>query len=174
MTISVRDLLFEPGDDPGAAIGEMLRANGSVSAAAKLLPIDDICAAVWDLLDLPLNGLIESAWDQHALVEAAKVNTRSRAAIERIAIGSHVIRSRHEPKIEFDVAGAAIPALRFELAVSLNLQAATVTVSSGAVKSIAPGAASANASLGIAGRTVCERKVANVALGVIERAAAAV
>jgi hypothetical protein len=167
---TIRDLLFDANDR--RTLGEKLAEAGAVpAAAAKVVPIDQLVEVVWDLLDMPLGDIVRSAWDRHELVQKAKANTLGKTGVlERVSIAGHTLKSQHRPKVEIDVAGASIPALEFDLAVALRLDAAVINVANGAITSIAPASGSAEASLATKGRTLCQRKLAHVALPAIASA----
>ena len=167
---TIRDILFDAGDR--RTLGERLAEAGALpAAAAKVVPMDQLVDVIWDLVDLPLSNVFQAAWDKHDLVQKAKANTLGKVgAIEKVRITGHTLRSQHHPRVEIEMAGASIPALEFDLAVTLKLDAAVVNVANGAITSIAPGSGSAEASLAAKGRTICQRQVAQLTLPAITAA----
>jgi hypothetical protein len=155
-------------DSPGEKAGLTTRmaTTGALSGAmARVLPVEEVTELLWEMLDLPLGDLVRGAWNRHRLVEKAKANTRGKpGAIEKVAIAGHTVRSTHHPRIEIDMGTGPLPPLQFDLVVVLKLDAAVATVAEGALKSIAPGEATAEASLSIAGKQIAGRQLARLAL----------
>jgi hypothetical protein len=167
---TLRDVLFEDVDNGVARLAGLMeeqgKANGTLEAAAgKVVPAKQIGELLWDCLDLPLGGLVFGAWERHELVAKARGRTSAAAGTtERVRLAGHTVRSRHQPRFEIEIAGATFPVLEFEVSTSLVLDAAVVSIGSGRVTGVAPGACSATASLSCGGRKLCERSVKQVVL----------
>jgi hypothetical protein len=165
MTTTVREVLFASPDEKSRLADALAEAGAVSTAALKVLPMDQIIDAVWDLLDLPLASVARAAWDRHERIQQAKSATSAKpGTLEKVRLATHTIRSAHHPKLEFDVAGASLPALSFDLDVSLRLEAAIITVTEGAIRDIAPAAAAAEATLAAGGKTLVKRQLASVTL----------
>jgi hypothetical protein len=164
---TVRDVLFETADEGKASLAALIEGqnDGAAAAARKTMPSKEIAELLWDSLDLPLGGLVFGAWERHELVEQARQRTKANAATtERVRLAGHTVRSEHEPRFEIEVGGVSLPVLELQLAASLVLDAAVISVSGGRLNGVSPGACSAQASLSCAGQKLCERSVKQVTL----------
>jgi hypothetical protein len=170
MTTTMRDVLTGGNADARADVTQQLSAaGGALSLASKAVQLSEVTELIWQMLDLPLDDLMSRAWDSHALVQKAKSSTRDKpGAMEQVHLSKHTIRSAHRPKIEVEMVGASLPAMEFDLALTISVDAAVLSVADGRVTEIRPGQTSAAGTFTAAGKTLLEGNLAKVSLpGVI-------
>jgi hypothetical protein len=165
---TIRDLLFEAPDQSSATTRteQLSTALRTVTATlSPMIPVNEVIDAVWDLLGMPLADVMHGAWDRFELVTKAKANTAGDpGAIEKVKLASHTIRSEHHPRVEVEVAGASIPALRFDLVLAVTLDGAVITIAGGEIKGIATGEGRAEATLSAGGTQLAHRTLATLVL----------
>lgn len=160
---TVRDALFGGADGAAARteLGSSLADLGT--AISPLVPVSDIADALWELIDLPFGDIVRGAWERHRSITEAEERTAAMSGtVERVRLGSHTVQVEHRPRLEFEVAGATLPALELQLLISLTFEAVVLTIADGRIREIAPARGIGDLSIAAAGRPIVERRLVEV------------
>jgi hypothetical protein len=166
---TVSDLLFDnPPDGVAMLTHELETAN---VLTGDLVPAGDAAAAILDLLDTPVGGLIASAWDKFGTVQKACAETRAQpGSRQQVRVGHHSFQSIQHPRLEAEIDNKSIPLLTLDLALSLTVDGVVVTVAAGRVVSVALADTTGEIKLNCGDVTLAKRAVTHVVLPhVIER-----
>ncbi len=160
---TVSDMLFDnPADGVATLTHELETANVLNN---DLVPAGDAAAGILDLLDIPVDGLIASAWAKFAAVQKACAETRADpGSRQQVRVGHHSIQSTQHPRLEAEIDNRSIPLLTLDLIVSLTVDASVVTVAAGRVVTIALGDVNAEVTLNCGDVTLAKRAVNHVVL----------
>jgi hypothetical protein len=160
---TVSEMLFDkPSDGVAAVTHELETAN---VLAGDLVPAGEAAAAILELLDIPVERLIASAWEKFVAVEKACAETRAQpGSRQQVRAGHRTIQSTQHPRLEAEIDNTSVPLLTLELIVSLSVDAIVVTVAAGRIVTVALGDANGEVTLNCGDVTLAKRAVNHVVL----------
>jgi hypothetical protein len=151
---TVAELLFErPADRAEQINRELEKRAGALGLLGYGVPglTRQVANAIAGLLDLPIGGLVLSAWKKQQAIQAACAQTRGiPGATASVVVASHTLQTSQQPRVYLDVAGGQVPILELALALTLDIDAITVNVLEGNVTGCGAGTATASCELGAA------------------------
>jgi hypothetical protein len=128
------------------------RARGPAVWRFATFTGSDVADAVAAALDTPAADLAADAWKQYEEVERARRDTRLHPGQSvTVHIGPHTINSTEQIDVDVERSGARKTLTTLTLKVQVAVNATNVTVEAGEVTDVAPGEASATATLSIGG-----------------------
>jgi hypothetical protein len=141
------------------------RAHGPAVWRFATFTSSDVAAAVAAALDRPAGDLVAEAWGQYQEVERARRDTRRHPGRSTtVRLGPHTIRSTEDIKVDLERNGAHRTLVTLRLDVQIAVNAANLTVAAGEVSEVAPGEASATATLSIRDVPLVRGSVAGIDL----------
>ena len=133
--------------------------------------LPQIAEGILAFLAVPVSTLAVSAYQKHRRIQAAIRETAgSPGAPQVVQLMEHTIRSKLEPTVDIEVNGVTKTLLRLELAAEISVEAVTAVVQSGQVVDIAPGSATAKATLSANGVELAKAETQPVDLAVPKEA----
>lgn len=163
-TLSVRTFLL---GDPAAgqdvdrlqqAIAEQgvgataVRAVGGLTRAARAEFAEQLAAAVGPVLEIDFGDLLVLGWTKHREVTAAaRRSLEATGSAETVHLVSHQITSTHRPLVDLLVDGTRLHTFVFEVAVTIDLAGAALTIRAGRLAEARFGRAAVAAELRLEG-----------------------
>jgi hypothetical protein len=164
--LSVRDLLFEPGEDlmldarldDGQALGvvdEKIRVLGRVG---REFVVEELTRAILEVVDSDVLALMGAAWRKHTkLVETARRTSTSPGAEEQVVLATHRMSSIQEPQVDVLVDGTLLGTLDLRVSVSFEVKGLVAIVREGRLIALRAGSSTAEAALAIEGIEIARR-----------------
>ena len=160
---TVQDVFTSDGKGQGHAATALKGVRAKTPGFIQMATTEALAQAVWDVFDFPLGDLIFRAWDDYKKVEDAKAATLGTLGEpDVVEIGVHTITSTHHPSIELEPTRTDVCTL--DLKLELKVSTARVSVAGGRVTKVAPGDATAKATLGYEGHELLSTRPVKIRL----------
>jgi hypothetical protein len=138
-TLTVGQLL--PDFAIGRVLTHALKARGASYEAADFG--GRVCAlakdTIRDALDIKVLDVLVAGWRKSIEVSRAIKDTRDSPIAVGIDLYEHTIKATEYPELEITIAGQKLPPVRFELELSIQINAAHLNIRAGRVLSMATG-----------------------------------
>jgi len=125
-----------------------------------------ITGDILEFLRMPVGDLSMSAYERYQRIADAKRETAESRGRQVVQLMDHEIGHKMEPKVEIEVNGVPQTLINLELEVSLSVESVTAIVEAGRLVDLAPGSATATASLSAAGIPLAKAETQPVDLAV--------
>lgn len=155
-----------------AALGEkILAAVGSRATCANLLGVTrSVLGFVADALKIRLTEICVEAWNKRDDIRRLDSDPESRTSTPRlVTLAKHTVEWTYKPTVTLSMNGKQVASLEFAAAISLTLDAVTLTVENGRLLRLAAGTGTVGGSLHCEQLELVSKKAAPHRLpGVIE------
>lgn len=124
------------------------RAIGGLGQAGQKAVCDEVAHVADSLLDLDVSDVLAHAWNTNRLISSARERTAANPDTEELVeMGTHTIRSRHQPSVEVFVDDVLITTVTLTLSLTLLVHGLLVVVERGHLTGLRAGTCDASASL---------------------------
>ena len=142
--LSVRTFLLgdaSTGDDV-ARLGQVIEENGFAGTALKAVGAltrsaraefaEQLAAAIGPLLEIDLGDVLVRGWTkQREVTDAARRTLQAPGTSETVYLVAHQITSTHQPLVELLIDDTRLHTFTFDLAVTIDLAGAALTIRAG-------------------------------------------
>ena len=156
---TLQDLFVPSKSDRG--MPELKHAVVQQSKSIKWDAVQDVLAdKVLEMLDLPLLGVLLSAWKKYRQIQ----QTSEGPAGKKVSLAQHTLRSEHHPYLEIRVKGVPTGRLNFTIIVELILEGFILTIQDHKITSVQTGSAKGQGSLALETSVVLEKEFGSIQL----------
>jgi hypothetical protein len=154
----------------GLDVGEQsTEIKSALERAVPGLPlgsvIDGVCASLQQALDIPVSGLLVSAWDRSRELRAAIQQTRGQGnTAVLVPLLTHTITSEHRPYVDVELNGAPLARLVFPLKIAFTLDGFVLRIAGGRIAQATTGMLKIKATLKFADFVLLEKSLPAVSL----------
>ena len=155
---TAKSVLFDSPEQAATALtaGQDDAAFSNVPPVVRKVAQKEMRAAILDVLDIGLTGVVERGWQSHrGLVAAAK--RTAQGGREVVQLADHVINSSHSPHLAVTVDGVELGSVPVAVNMSLKLMGITAVVERGHLLGVQTGSIAASANLAVAGKPITSR-----------------
>ena len=155
---TAKSVLFDSPEQAATALaaGQDDAALGNVPPIVRKVAQKEMRAAILDVLDIGLTGVVERGWQHHSGLVAAGQRT-AQGGREVVQLADHVINSSHSPQIAVTVDGVELGSVPVAVNMSLKLMGITAVVEGGHLLGVETGSIAASANLAVAGKPITSR-----------------
>ena len=162
-------VLFGPGQDTPAAIGQRLRSadlGADLRRALDQVPpltrdaaVQQVSATAAELLDVNLADVVAAGWRQHAdLTGAARRTLAAPGSTELVDLASHRVTAHQDPYVSVLVDGHQVGTVRFRITLGFSISPLLAEVSQGRLAALRSGRCEVTATLAVQDITVVSRQ----------------
>ena len=155
---TAKSVLFDSPEQAAVALAAVQddSALGDVPPTVRKVAQKEMRAAILDVLDIGLTGVVARGWQSHTGLLAAGKRT-AQGGREVVQLADHVINSSHSPHIAVTVDGVELGSVPIAVNMSLKLMGVTAIVERGHLLGVETGAIAASANLAVAGKPITSR-----------------
>jgi len=152
---------------PSKADRHIPKLKHAVSQHSKTLKwdaVEDVLAdKVLEMLDIPLLGVLLSAWKKYREVKHV-ADSEGQSAGEKVSLAQHTLKSKHRPYLEIRVKGVPLEALHFTVVVEFVLQGFILTIRERKITAVETGRIEGRGSLALETSVVLEKDFGSIEL----------
>jgi hypothetical protein len=166
VSVTVTNLLWGDGRDPGESLARQLRKAdvsskalaASPSADPRAYPVLDgrISEVLRGGVEVDLGSMVIAAWTGYQHLRDAATRTCDGGPPEDVVLAEHEITSTHQPVVDILVNGARVETLTFDLVLSLILRSVIAVVHGGKLVALRGGEVAAEARLELRGTVLAK------------------
>ena len=143
---------------------ELKHALVQQSKIIKWDAVQDVLAdKVLEMLDLPLLGVLLSAWKKYREVKQV-AGSEVHSAREKVSLAQHTLKSEHHPYLEIRVKGVPMGTLNFTIIVELVLDGFILTIQDRRITTVQTGRMKGQGSLALETSVVLEKEFGSINL----------
>jgi hypothetical protein len=134
------------------------------STIIKWDAVQDVLAdKVLEMLDVPLLGVLLSAWKKYREVKNI-AGPEGRSATEKVSLAQHTLKSEHHPYLEIRLKGVPVETLHFTVVVELVLEGFILTIQDRKITPVETGRMKGQGSLALETSVILEKEFSSIGL----------
>ncbi len=146
------------------SIPKLKHAVSQHSKTLKWDAVEDVLAdKVLEMLDIPLLGVLLSAWKKYREVKQI-ADTEAHSATEKVSLAEHTLKSEHRPYLEIRLKGIPVERLHFTVIVQLVLEGFILTIQDRKITAVETGRIKGQGSLALETSVVMEKDFGSIQL----------
>ena len=145
-------------------IPELKHAVAQHSKTLKWDALEDVLAdKVLQMLDVPLLGVLLSAWKKYRDVKQI-AGSEDHSAREKVPLARHTLNSEHHPYLEIRLKGVPVETIHFTVIVDLVLEGFVLTIQDRKITAVETGRIKGQGSLALETSVVLEKDFGSIQL----------